>query len=202
MTQDTHWDDLYAASERLFSADPDVDLAELARELTPGRALDVGAGEGRNSIWLARRGWKVVAVDQSRVALERLAALANREGCAVATVRADMLDYLRRGEQFDLVVLANLHPMPEERNELFAAAASAVAPGGYLFVVGHHAASLGKAGPRDPRRLYTEQILRDGLGDLKLVRLERREGVHGDRGEPVTDVLAWAHRPADAAVSP
>jgi SAM-dependent methyltransferase len=134
------------------------------------------------------------------VALERLTARARRENCAVTTVHADMLEYLGRGEQFDLVVLANLHPAPDERDELFAAATRAVASGGHLFLVGHHVDSLGKAGPPDPQRLYTEDRLLDGLAGLKLLRLERREGTHGDRGEPVTDVIAWAVRPADAAV--
>jgi SAM-dependent methyltransferase len=44
-------------------------LVETARNLTPGRALDVACGSGRNSVWLAEHGWKVTAVDRSPVTI-------------------------------------------------------------------------------------------------------------------------------------
>jgi SAM-dependent methyltransferase len=191
------WDSRYASSERLFSTEPDGTLAELAQDLAPGRALDLGAGEGRNSLWLARRGWDVTAVDQSGVALGRLAAEARRQELAVTTVVADMNEYLAAAGQFDLVVLANLHPTPKERATMLAAAADSLSPGGHLFVVGHHVDSLGIAGPPDPRRLYTEELLAQALPGLELLRLERRDGRHGDTGKRSVDVVAWATRPAD-----
>jgi SAM-dependent methyltransferase len=198
---ETHWNERYAASERLFSADPDGTLVELAGGLPPGRALDLGAGEGRNSLWLASLGWRVTAVDLSDVALTRLAASAVEHDLNVTTEVADMNEFLGRAGRFDLVVLANIHPAPEERAELLAGAAAALAPGGHLFIVGHHVDSLGKAGPPRPERLYTEDIVARAFPDLELLRLEKREGRHGDRDEPVTDVVAWASRPNDATVS-
>ena len=68
-----HWNERYAGTDRLFTDKPDETLVELAADLPPGRALDVGAGEGRNSLWLARKGWSVTAIDVSAVALTRLA---------------------------------------------------------------------------------------------------------------------------------
>ncbi len=199
--KDTHWNERYAASERLFSADPDGTLVELAGQLPPGRALDLGAGEGRNSLWLAAGGWRVTAVDLSDVALTRLVGEATERGLDVTTVVADMNEFLGRGVQFDLVVLANLHPDPGEREEMLTLAAASLAPGGHLFLVGHHVDSLGKAGPPQPERLYTEHILRTAFPDLELLRLERREGRHGDRGVPVTDVVLWAARPDSTVTS-
>lgn len=198
--KDTHWNERYASSERLFSEQPDETLVELAGELPPGRALDLGAGEGRNSLWLGARGWQVVAVDGSDVALDRLAARAAERGLEVTTVVADMIEYLGHGERFDLVVLANIHLDPDERTEMFSRAAAALTPGGHLFLVGHHIASLGQAGPPRPERLYTEEILKTAFPKLELLRLERREGRHGDRGTPVTDVVAWAARPSGTTV--
>lgn len=198
---DTHWNERYAASERVFSADPDGTLVELAGGLPPGRALDLGAGEGRNSLWLASLGWRVTAVDLSDVALTRLAASAAEHDLEVTTEVADMNEFLGRDGQFDLVVLANVHPDPDERTELLARAAAALAPGGHLFIVGHHIDSLGKAGPPRPERLYTEDILAEAFPDLELLRLEKREGQHGDRGAPVTDIVVWASRPDDVTVT-
>jgi len=198
---DTHWNERYASADRLFSAKPDATLEELAGALPPGRALDLGAGEGRNSLWLAGRGWRVTAVDLSDVALSRLAGQAAAQGLEVTTEVRDMNGFLAGGEQFDLLVLANLHPDPAERAELFSRSAAAVAPGGHLFLVGHHIDSLGKAGPPRPERLYTEDLLKDAFPGLELLRLERREGVHGDRDEPVTDIVVWAVRPADTGAA-
>lgn len=191
------WDRRYGAEERLFRAEPDESLVELASKLKPGTALDLGAGEGRNALWLARQGWEVTAVDVSEVALGRLGATATSEGLGVDTVTDDIHDYLRSAsdsaQSFDLVVIAFVHPAPVERARLLAGAAEAVSPGGHLFVVAHHRDSLGQAGPPDPERLYTEDDLEQMDGGLEVLRLERRSGM-SDVAHPGVDVFLWAQR--------
>jgi SAM-dependent methyltransferase len=196
MAHQHDWDRRYEGTDRLFSTEPDQALVDLAGSLRPGRALDLGAGEGRNSLWLARRGWRVTAVDLSGVALSRLAQDAAAEGLVIDIVAGDMGEYLARGARFDLVVVANLHPSAVERARLLAAAAEAVAPGGHLFLVGHHLDSLGRAGPPDPERLYTESRLVGAFPGLELLRLERLERRRGDLDTSLVDVVAWATRPA------
>ena len=196
MEHQEHWDERYATVGRLFSSHPDTAMVELVTPLPPGRALDLGAGEGRNSIWLARHGWTVTAVDASAVALDRVGAAAAAEGLSVSPVQADIGDFLRRGDSFDLVVIANIHPSPEERAVLLRAAVGAVRPGGHLFLVGHHVDSLGRVGPLDAARLYTEEALGGALPGLRTLLLERRERtLGGDTGEPVVDVVLWAAAP-------
>jgi SAM-dependent methyltransferase len=192
------WDRRYASAPRVFRAEPDESLVALVTPLVPGKAVDLGAGEGRNSLWLARQGWRVVAVDASRVGLGRLSEAAADEGLSVETVVGDLVSYLAETrtveEGFDLVVLAYVHPDRSGRAELLTAAADSLRPGGHLFVVGHHVSSLGLAGPPDPERLYTEEDLRVVPG-VQILRLERRGG-KSDVSEPGTDVLMWARRPA------
>src|SRR5688500_5143736 len=65
------WDALYGAAERVWSGGPNGALIDEVAELEPGRALDVGCGEGADAVWLARGGWQVTALDVSRVALDR-----------------------------------------------------------------------------------------------------------------------------------
>ena len=65
------WDARYAAADLVWSAGPNATVAALTADLPPGRALDVAAGEGRNAIWLAERGWDADALDFSRVGLDR-----------------------------------------------------------------------------------------------------------------------------------
>ena len=196
MEHGENWDERYAAVGRRFSIHPDTAMVELVTPLPPGRALDLGAGEGRNSLWLARHGWTVTAVDGSSVALDRMRAAADAEGLSVSPVQADLGDFLRRGDTFDLVVIANIHPSPEERVVLLRAAVGAVRPGGHLFLVGHHVDSLGRVGPLDAARLYTEEALGGALPGLRTLLLERRERtLGGDTGEPVVDVVLWAAAP-------
>ena len=199
------WDQRYSASPQVFRAEPDHTLVELVGALPAGRAVDLGAGEGRNSLWLASRGWNTTAVDASGVALQRLEANALAQGLHVSTLVADLVPYLEaavsRGEHFGLVVMAYVHPGPEQRPGLLSAAASAVAPGGHLFVVGHHLSSLGKAGPPDPDRLYVEDDVRDALTGLELLRLDRRGGV-SDVEDHGTDLVVWAQRPVGRLTGP
>ncbi len=65
------WDERYAATELVWSAGPNQFVEAECADLPPGSALDLAAGEGRNAIWLARRGWRVTASDFSQVALDK-----------------------------------------------------------------------------------------------------------------------------------
>ncbi len=194
------WDRRYSSRDRLFRAEPDETLVEVLSPQHPGRAVDFGAGEGRNSLWLASHGWEVTAVDFSRQALDRLGRQAGELGLDVTTVAADLVGYMAaarsRGETFDLVVLAYVHPEAAARAGLLAGAAALVAPGGHLFVVGHHRFVRGVAGPFDPSRLYGEHDLRQAARGLEVLRLERRHG-KSDVPEPASDLVLWARRPGE-----
>lgn len=187
------WDERYAAGE--WPTEPDPLLVELAGSLPPGQAIDLGCGTGRNAVWLATAGWKVTGVDGSSVGLAQAGERAESVGTSLVTVQADLAEYRPDPGAYDLVVVANIHLPTDERDHLFAAA-DALAPGGHLYVVGHHLESLGLAGPPDPERLYTEDLLGDAFGELDVVRLGRTG--HGDTAERSTagDVYLWAVRPA------
>lgn len=95
---DAHdWDQRYAATELVWSARANQFVESELADLAPGRAIDVAAGEGRNSIWLAGRGWDVTAVDFSEVGLDKGRALAARHeqdgDLHIEWVRADVLEY-------------------------------------------------------------------------------------------------------------
>src|SRR6185295_18570046 len=77
------WDNRYLDRERLWSGQPNGALVVEVAGLTPGRALDVGCGEGADAVWLAKGGWEVTALDVSGVALQRAAGHARDAGVAV-----------------------------------------------------------------------------------------------------------------------
>ncbi len=131
------WDHRYSG-DQLWSGNPNGTLVQEIEELAPGRALDVGAGEGGDAMWLAARGWHVTANDVSQRALDRIAAAADQRGLSIASHHADANAFhaFERGA-FDLVSAqyASIPRTPDGRGveNLLAA----VAPGGTLLVVGH-----------------------------------------------------------------
>ena len=192
------WDKRYSDTDRLWASAPNAHLVELAAGLSPGSALDIGAGEGRNAIWLAKEGWQVTALDVSKVGLERASARADDEGVELECVVGDWHDYVPSAGSFDLAVISFMHPHPDERATMFDYAGAALAPGGHLFTVGVDLDEQGRRGPPDPDRLYTPARVRDALAGFEVVRCESvsYEGETRDGRRAVRDVIAVARRRA------
>jgi SAM-dependent methyltransferase len=155
------WDERYRARDALWSGNPNRYLVSEAEGLPPGSALDVGAGEGADAIWLAARGWQVTGVDISSVALARAAAHAAGRGADIADridwLHADVMSWRPASASFDMVTVHYLHLPPAERTVVFGALAAGVKPGGTLLIVGHHPSDLQTTIPRPPtpERFYT-----------------------------------------------
>lgn len=86
------WDARHATHDPIETIEEDLALGDEAAGLTPGRALDLGTGDGRNAVWLAQRGWQVTAVDFSSVALDRARTRSDAEGVA-AHIREPRVDW-------------------------------------------------------------------------------------------------------------
>ena len=192
-----HWDARYRDEPELWTKEPNAQLAQFAAGLEAGRALDIGAGDGRNAIWLATQGWAVTALDFSAVALERAAQRAQARGAQLRCVVADWHEHPFGEAAFELVVVSFMHPLPDERAALFERAARALVRGGHLFIVGVVLADHGRRGPPDPDRLYTPQRLRDALAGLDVLRCDEHtyEQDHSSGRRTVTDAVAIARRP-------
>jgi SAM-dependent methyltransferase len=184
------WDARYRESERIWSGEPNDVLVREVADLPPGRVLDLGCGEGGDAVWLARRGWRVTAVDISRVAIERAARYAAEAGVEIDFQWHDLATSFPEGE-FDLVSAQFLHSKGDmPREEILRKAAAAVAPGGVLLIVGH-----GGMPPweheHDHIRLPTpEEVLADlrlPEGRWEVQVSEEHERVQtGPDGKPVT----------------
>jgi SAM-dependent methyltransferase len=196
------WDERYAGAEFEWSMHPNQFVAAELATLPPGRALDLAAGEGRNSVWLAERGWSVTAVDFSRVGLDKGRALGAARGVAdgrVEWVVADLSEYSPARAAFELVLIAYLQVDAALLARVLAGAAAALTPGGTLLVVGHDLTNLteGVGGPQSPDVLYTPEAITAGLPGLRIVRAERvRRTVERDGAQATAiDTLVRAERP-------
>lgn len=150
-----HWDEMYRGRDRVFSGSPNPVLVSEVTGLTPGRALDVGCGEGADALWLARRGWQVTAVDIAATALRRAAAAADPDLRArVAWKQADLTVTPPPAHRFDLV---SVHYFPLRRQPGHATLhglLDAVADGGTLLFTTHARNGLRPSGDFDPADYY------------------------------------------------
>ena len=172
------WDERYAATEFVWATGPNQFVAAELAGLPPGRAIDLAAGEGRNTVWLAERGWRVTAVDFSRVGLDKgraLSAARGVPGSLVDWVVADLCDYEPEPGGYDLALIAYFQVGAKVRATVLRRAAAALAPGGTAFIVAHDLTNLteGTGGPQDPDVLYTPEAAAAELTGLKVIRAER-----------------------------
>jgi SAM-dependent methyltransferase len=136
--QAAEWDARYSEHDGArWSGRPNGRLLAEVAGLTPGRALDVGCGEGADAIWLARSGWAVTAIDVSDVAVIRARQAAERAGAVVEWVCGDVLQTLLPAGSFDLVSM-QYPALPKAAGEAAVRALlDAVRPGGLLLAVYH-----------------------------------------------------------------
>jgi 2-polyprenyl-3-methyl-5-hydroxy-6-metoxy-1,4-benzoquinol methylase len=139
MFEPASWDERYAGPEKVWSGKPNPQLVAEVAGLTPGTALDVGCGEGGDVIWLARQGWTVTGADFSANGLARAARHAEQAGLAdrISWWQIDARTFVAGDRSYDLVTSHFLHPPDGGMVEVTRRLAGAVAPGGYLLVVGH-----------------------------------------------------------------
>ncbi len=179
------WNERYARATALYGAEPNqFVLAELSG-LSPRRVLDLGCGQGRNSLWLAAQGHDVTGLDLSEVGIGHARELAEVAGLDIEFAVVDLVEDWQPHEQYDVVLLSYIQLPEEKRRVVHAKAAAALAPGGMLFLVAHHLDNLahGVGGPPMPEALFTEDDLAADFADLdierneKVLRAVERDGV-------------------------
>ena len=201
MFEQPSWDERYAGSGRVWSGRPNAVLVAEASRLAPGRALDVGCGEGGDAIWLAEQGWEVTAIDFSEAGLARAAEHAAERGVAdrIEWRHADLRTWTApAGEQWDLVTSCFLHLLGDGMLRATGEMAAAVAPGGTLLVAGHHPDDA-HTGLRwsMPGVLFTADELAPAVDpDLFDVRAEARSRTETRDGQEhaVADAVLVGHR--------
>jgi Methyltransferase domain len=184
------WDQRFAEPGYKYGTEPNAFLVAQAAMLAPSSDILLpGDGEGRNSVWLARQGHRVRAMDSSAVGLRKAAALAAQHGVPLHTVLADLADWSPEPASADAVVLIFVHLPSTLRQAVHRRLAGALRPGGWLILEAFHPSQLGRAsgGPRDVDMLVTladlradfEGVLDESLGEETEIRLDEGPGHQG-----------------------
>jgi len=172
------WNRILTAAEPRFNTAPNAFLVTVTTGLKPGRSLDVGMGQGRNTIYLAQQGWDSVGFDPADRAVAAAQAQAAKLGVKITTSVARADDYDWGENRWDLIVLSYVGA-----REFATQVVRALRPGGMVVVEGFHrdatkTSSIGGAVVFD-----TNELIRI-FAPLRVVRYEDAVA-KGDFGGPV-----------------
>jgi len=198
---DKEWDSRYATSDYVWTVKVNQFVERHLADLPPASAVDLGAGEGRNAVWLAKKGWTVTAVDFSEAALDKGRALAAEHGVGINFVQADATRY-RPDNTVDLVVLSYLQLETPDRLTVLDHARTWLNPGGTLFLIAHDQTNVsrGYGGPPAEAVCYDlDETVAALVGlDVALAEVAERQVETADGPRTALDTLVIARRPADS----
>lgn len=196
--ESAQWDDRYSTKELVWTGQANQFVEQHLAGLTPGSAIDLGAGEGRNSVWLATRGWSVTAVDFSQVGLDKALKLADEHGVQIEVACADAASY-EPSAPVDLVVLSYLQVDSATRRKVLEHASTWLNPGGTVFVIAHDRSNIadGYGGPQSPDVCYTVDETVASLSALHTTTAEvaSRQVDTPDGSRTALDTLVIGQRP-------
>jgi len=181
------WNRILTEPAPRFNTKPNAFLVEMTRGITPGRALDVGMGQGRNALYLAQQGWAVTGFDPADKAVAAAQEQAKQLGLKLTTLvlRDDQFDFGKA--QWDLIVLSYVslrHLVPH--------VSDALKPGGLVVVEGFHRDATKTASIGGGVVFDTNELLKLFEG-LRVVRYEDTDGP-ADFGMGATRVVRLAAR--------
>lgn len=173
------WNQRFATESYVFGTRPAAFLVDHAHHVPPqSRVLVPADGEGRNSVFLAELGHRVVATDVAEEGLAKARKLAAARGADVDFRHLDLQGWQWPDAAFDAVVAVFIQFAPPTlRDEIFAGMKRSVRPGGVILLHGYTPKQLEyrTGGPSALDQLYTEELLRTAFGDWELLRLAAYE---------------------------
>ena len=181
------WDQRYSEPGFVYGTEPNDFLAANAERYIPakGEVLCLAEGEGRNGVFLARRGFRVTGVDGSAVGLAKARTLAAQNGVEIRTVVSDLADFDLGVERWDGIVSIWCHTPPALRARLHRSVIAALRPGGAFLLESYTPKQLqyGTGGPPTTDLMMTLAAVRQELDGLEFLQGEEKvREVHEGKG--------------------
>jgi SAM-dependent methyltransferase len=172
------WDQRYQTDQYVYGTEPNGFLESVADRIPQGKVLCLAEGEGRNAVFLAQRGYEVVAVDASAVGLAKAQRLARERGVVIETVVTDLAAFTIEPDSWDGIISIFCHLPPGLRKSLHRQVVRGLRPGGLFVLEGYTPAQVGRGtgGPPTEELMMTRDALREeleGLDFLHAVETER-----------------------------
>ncbi len=174
----SQWDARYNSTEYVFGKEPNDFLkAQVAQIPAGGRVLCLGEGEGRNAVFLAKQGFRVVAVDLSQVGLNKTQELSRENGVTVETICADLSDFEIGAETWDAIVSIWCHLPSDLRKRVHAASHRGLQVGGVFILEAYRPEqiALNTGGPKNLDMLYSLNDLKTDLHAMNLLHANTLE---------------------------
>jgi SAM-dependent methyltransferase len=166
------WDDRYQGEEYYYGTEPNDFLREQTHLIPQGgRVLCLAEGEGRNAVYLAQLGHRVIAVDGSRVGLEKLKAFAKRSGVVVETVHSDLRDFEIQPNTWDAIVSIWCHTPVDLRQKLHVSSVKGLKAGGVFILESYRPKQIEykTGGPASADLMMNLVDLKEELRGLRLI---------------------------------
>lgn len=179
------WNRVLTSPKPMFNTAPNAFLVTVTKDLKPGRSLDVGMGQGRNTNYLAQQGWESVGFDPADRAVASAQQEAAKLGVKISTTIARAEDYDWGDSKWDLIVLSYVGA-----REYVAKTVRALRPGGMVVVEAFHRDAT-KEGPIGGSVVFDTNELLRLFSDLRVVRYEDTIAT-GDFGKAQTRVVRLA----------
>ena len=179
------WNKILTSPKPFFNKAPNAFLVEMVKGVKPGRSLDVGMGQGRNTIYLAQHGWTSIGFDPADRAVAAAQEEAKSLGVSITThvARAEEFDW--GNAQWDLIVLSYVGA-----REFTDQVTRSLKPGGMVVVEAFHRDAT-KSHPIGGAVVFDTNELLKIFPALRVVRYEDTTSV-GDFGLEETRVVRLA----------
>lgn len=173
------WDERYHESKYIYGTEPNVFFKSQLDLLQPGRILLPGDGEGRNSVYAAKKNWKVDAFDYSGNAVLNAKEFVRKSAVEVNVYQKSILDHENVNEQYDAIGVLYLHLHETERELAHQFLKSSLKSGGHIIMEVFSRNQFGRdsGGPRQIELLYNLHELEKDFAEFDMIQLEEIEAI-------------------------
>lgn len=163
------WNNRYNSEEYFFGTEPNDFLKNEIEKLSPGKALFIGDGEGRNSVYAATQGWKVDCIDISDIAKQKAERLAKKNNVGINYEVSDALEYNYPTQTYDAIAIIYFHVNTELREEFSVKMMNSLKPNGTIILLVYDEDHIknGNGGPSDPDLLYSLSEIAENFIELE-----------------------------------
>ncbi|ASF38213.1 SAM-dependent methyltransferase [Halobacillus halophilus] len=178
------WDQRFSEPNYAYGKQPNAFIKDMSERLPKDSKIGCFAeGEGRNGVYLAKRGHDVTVLDQSDQGLNKAKQLAKEEDVSIETIQGDLTKMEMEPEQFDAAIMVFGHVPKPDQSFLMEQMIRSVKPGGHILfeVYSENQLAYGTGGPKSTEMLYAAEDVLSWIKDYKCLHFyygeaERNEG--------------------------